>query len=103
ANLLSNAIKFTPSGGRVWVRARRRGPGAVEIAIEDTGIGIPAAELPHVFEEFRQVDGTSSRGYGGAGVGLAVVQRLTGARGGTVPARSEIGRGSTFVVRIPAK
>ncbi|RMH42966.1 MAG: sensor histidine kinase [Deltaproteobacteria bacterium] len=100
-NLLSNAIKFTPDDGRVTVRARRRGTGWVEIVVDDTGVGIPAGELPHIFEPFRQVDGTSSRRYGGAGVGLSLVKTAAEALGGGVRADSAPGRGATFTVTLP--
>jgi signal transduction histidine kinase len=100
-NLLSNAIKFTPEGGRVSVTARARA-GGIEIAVADTGIGIPPEELPHVFEEFRQVDGSSSRRYGGAGVGLSLVRTATAALGGEVTAVSAPGKGATFTIHLPA-
>ena len=100
-NLLSNAIKFTPEGGHIVVRARMRSPGTLEISVEDTGVGIPPDELPHIFDEFRQVDGTSSRRYGGAGLGLSLVKTVTTALGGEVVADSRKTDGSTFTVRLP--
>ena len=100
-NLLSNAIKFTPEGGHIAVRARMLRAGSLEITVEDTGVGIPPEELPHIFDEFRQVDGTSSRRYGGAGVGLSLVKTVTDALGGEVVARSAKTNGSTFTVRLP--
>ena len=100
-NLLSNAIKFTPEGGHIIVRARMRSPGTLEISVEDTGVGIPPDELPHIFDEFRQVDGTSSRRYGGAGLGLSLVKTVTTALGGEVVADSRKTDGSTFTVRLP--
>jgi PAS domain S-box-containing protein len=100
-NLLSNAIKFTPRGGRVDVRLERT-DSHVQIAVTDTGRGIPAAFLPFVFERFRQVDSTSTRAHGGLGLGLAIVRHLVEVHGGTVRARSDgEGRGSTFVVALP--
>jgi signal transduction histidine kinase len=99
-NLLSNAIKFTPEGGSVALRARREG-GDVCIEVADTGVGIPPAELDRVFDEFHQVDGSSSREFGGAGVGLAVVRRLVDRMGGSVTVESARGSGSTFRVRLP--
>ena len=100
-NLLANAIKFTPRGGRVELRLRRADTHA-EIVIEDTGPGIPQAFLPHVFERFRQADGSSTRAHGGLGLGLAIVRHLVEAHGGTVRADSPgEGRGSVFTVRLP--
>jgi PAS domain S-box-containing protein len=100
-NLLANAIKFTPRGGRVELRLRCAGTHA-EIAVEDTGPGIPRAFLPHVFERFRQADGSSTRAHGGLGLGLAIVRHLVEAHGGTVRAANAIeGAGSVFTVRLP--
>jgi signal transduction histidine kinase len=100
-NLLANAIKFTPEGGSVAIAARRGAAGGVEISVTDTGIGIPEAELGRVFEEFHQVDGSASRVYGGAGVGLAVVRTLSKMLGGEVRVESAVGKGSTFTLRVP--
>jgi signal transduction histidine kinase len=100
-NLLSNAIKFTPEDGRIFVRARMRDSHTAEIAVQDTGVGIPAKELPHIFDEFRQVDGTSSRRYGGAGLGLSLVKTVTESLGGEVTVASRPDRGSTFTVCLP--
>ena len=100
-NLLSNAVKFTPSGGRALVRLARVDP-FVEITVRDTGDGISPEFLPYVFERFRQADGSSSRAYGGLGLGLAIARHLVEVHGGTVHAESEgKGRGATFVVRLP--
>ena len=100
-NLLANAIKFTPRGGRVELRLRRVATHA-EIVIEDTGAGIPRSFLPHVFERFRQADGSSTRAHGGLGLGLAIVRHLVEAHGGTVQADSPgEGHGSIFTVRLP--
>jgi signal transduction histidine kinase len=99
-NLLSNAIKFTPDGGSITVRGRRDGDGVV-VEVEDTGIGIPTGELDRVFDEFHQVDGSIAREYGGVGLGLALARRLVEMLGGTIAVRSELGRGSTFTVRLP--
>jgi signal transduction histidine kinase/ActR/RegA family two-component response regulator len=101
-NLLSNAVKFTPSGGSVHVSATRS-DGHVEIAVRDTGIGIGAEFLPHVFERFRQQDGGTTRRYGGLGLGLAIVRNLVELHGGSVSAHSDgENRGSLFTVRLPA-
>jgi signal transduction histidine kinase/ActR/RegA family two-component response regulator len=101
-NLLSNAVKFTPHGGQVGVTVARA-HGALEIAVTDTGIGISAGFLPHVFERFRQEDPGSTRRYGGLGLGLSIVQNLVELHGGSVTAQSEgEGRGATFTVHLPA-
>ena len=100
-NLLSNAIKFTPKGGRVQVVLERINS-HLEVSISDTGQGIPADFLPHVFDRFRQEDSSASRQHGGLGLGLAIVKQLIELHGGTVRARSAgAGQGSTFVVVLP--
>ncbi|WP_199296097.1 ATP-binding protein [Trichocoleus sp. FACHB-591] len=100
-NLLSNAIKFTPAGGQVEVRLEPAGTQA-QIQVKDTGKGINSAFLPHVFEYFRQEDGTTTRKFGGLGLGLAIVRHLSELHGGTVEVESPgEGLGSTFTVRIP--
>jgi PAS domain S-box-containing protein len=100
-NLLSNAIKFTPEDGRVCIHMRQAGEWA-ELVVRDTGIGIPARFLPHVFDRFRQADGSTGRRFGGLGLGLAIVKQLVELHGGSVRASSEgEGRGSTFTVRLP--
>ena len=100
-NLLANAIKFTPRGGRVELRLRCSDTHA-EIVVQDTGPGIPRAFLPHVFERFRQADGSSTRTHGGLGLGLAIVRHLVEAHGGTVRAANATeGTGSVFTVRLP--
>jgi signal transduction histidine kinase/ActR/RegA family two-component response regulator len=100
-NLVSNALKYTPAGGEVRTRVRADAREAV-LEVEDTGDGIPAALLPHVFEPFVQGDRTPDRARGGLGLGLALVKRLVEMHGGTVRAASGgPGRGSTFTVRLP--
>ncbi|MDI1310675.1 ATP-binding protein [Prosthecobacter sp.] len=100
-NLLSNAVKFTPSGGTITV-ALQRVNSHVEISITDSGAGIPADFLPHVFERFRQFDSSTTRRHGGLGLGLAIVRHLTELHGGTVRARSPgENAGSTFTVLLP--
>jgi signal transduction histidine kinase/DNA-binding response OmpR family regulator len=100
-NLLSNAVKFTPEGGRVGVLLRRAGPDA-EFRVEDTGQGIGADFLPHVFERFRQADGSTTRRHGGLGLGLAIARHLVELHGGAISADSDgEGRGSSFTVRLP--
>ncbi len=100
-NLVANAVKFTPAG-HVDVDARVAG-GRLEVHVRDTGIGIPASFLPFVFDRFRQADGSTSRQYGGLGLGLSIVRSLVELHGGRVEAHSEgEGRGATFSVSIPA-
>src|SRR5207237_4892075 len=100
-NLLSNAVKFTPDGGHVAVDVRETGPHAT-LSVADTGIGIPGSFLPHVFDKFRQADGSYTRRYGGLGLGLAITRHLVEVHGGTVDVRSEgKNKGATFVVRLP--
>ncbi|HEY9902454.1 MAG TPA: PAS domain S-box protein [Candidatus Sericytochromatia bacterium] len=102
-NLLSNAIKFTPSGGRVTIRLERKGTQA-QIQVSDTGKGINADFLPHVFEYFRQADSSTTRTQGGLGLGLAIVRHLVELHGGTVTASSPgMEQGSTFTVTLPLK
>ncbi len=98
-NLVSNAFKFTFDGA-IDVSLRQTGTHAV-LTVRDTGTGIPAGELPHVFERFHRVQGARGRTFEGTGIGLALVQELARQHGGTVSATSEVGRGSTFTVSIP--
>jgi len=100
-NLLDNAVKFTPSGGRVDVSVEVNG-GMVNVRIRDSGAGIGAAFLPHVFERFRQADSSTTRPHGGLGLGLAIVHHLVELHAGTVRAESAgEGRGSTFTFSLP--
>jgi CheY-like chemotaxis protein len=100
-NLLANAIKFTPEGGEVTVRLRQADHHAV-VEVQDTGQGISAEFLPHVFERFRQADSSSTRSFGGLGLGLAIVRYLTEQHGGDVSVTSPgVGQGSTFTIRLP--
>jgi signal transduction histidine kinase/ActR/RegA family two-component response regulator len=100
-NLLSNAIKFTPVGGRVRVSLERVNS-HIEIKVSDTGMGIKAEFLPHVFDRFRQEDMSTTRLHGGLGLGLAIVHHLVELHGGTVRAESHgEGQGSTFTVSLP--
>jgi signal transduction histidine kinase len=100
-NVLSNAVKFTPIGGRIDVEIKRDGS-HVQIEVKDTGIGISADFLPHVFERFRQADASDSQAFGGLGLGLAIVRSLVEMHGGTVWADSSgLGHGATFTIRLP--
>jgi PAS domain S-box-containing protein len=99
-NLLSNAIKFTPEGGRVELWLERSGEG-LSIIVSDTGAGIDPANLPYIFDRFRQNDPSSSQRQGGLGLGLALAKHLVELHGGTIEAASEgIGFGSTFTVKL---
>ncbi|MEW6257485.1 MAG: response regulator [Pseudomonadota bacterium] len=100
-NLLSNAFKFTFEGEiRVSLRARDH---SLELEVRDTGAGIPAAELPHLFERFRRIEGARGRSFEGSGIGLALVQELVNLHGGTVAVQSEEGRGTRFTVILPLR
>ncbi|HEX8756641.1 MAG TPA: hybrid sensor histidine kinase/response regulator [Steroidobacteraceae bacterium] len=102
-NLLSNAVKFTPQGGRIEVELAMSGD-QVQISVADTGQGIKPEFLPHVFDQFRQEDGSISRRHSGLGLGLAIVRHLVELHSGTVEALSEgEGRGARFVVRLPVR
>ena len=100
-NLLSNAVKFTPRGGRVQIRLERI-DSHVEIVVSDTGIGIDEEFLPHVFDRFRQMDGSKTRRHGGLGLGLAIVRQLVELHGGTVSSENNgEGQGAIFTVKLP--
>jgi signal transduction histidine kinase len=100
-NLLSNALKFTPSGGWIRVEVLLAAGDAFELAIVDSGIGIPSDKLPLLFNRFQQVDTSATRAYGGTGIGLALVKELAELLGGEVGVESEPGKGSRFFVRLP--
>jgi PAS domain S-box-containing protein len=100
-NLLTNAVKFTPKGGRVLVSLERV-HSHIEMTVNDSGQGIAADFLPHIFDRFRQADQTSTRGHGGLGLGLSIVNHLVELHGGTIQVQSPgVGLGSTFVVQLP--
>jgi PAS domain S-box-containing protein len=100
SNVLTNAAKYTDPGGRIALQLRRDGD--VVFSVTDSGIGVPAAALPRIFQMFSQVDSAIDRSEGGLGIGLALVKGLVSMHGGTVEAASEgPGRGSTFTIRLP--
>jgi signal transduction histidine kinase len=99
-NLIANAVKFTEAG-QVKLEVSRNDRDTCKIIVSDTGIGIPAHARDTIFEEFRQVDGTSRREHGGTGLGLAIVRKLVLIMGGTIRLKSEVGKGSAFTVIVP--
>ena len=101
-NLLSNAVKFTPEGGRISISANKTDNGA-EISVSDTGIGIPPAEQPMIFEEFRQVGGDYAHKKEGTGLGLTLAKKFVELHGGKIWVESEVGKGSTFTFMLPEK
>ena len=101
ANLIQNALAATPAEGHVSVGVRGEGESAV-LTVADTGIGITAEHLPHIFDRLYRIDGARSRDHGGSGLGLAIVKQLTASLGGTITAQSGPGDGTTFTLRIPA-
>src|SRR5262249_29688020 len=98
-NLVSNAFKFTLDGG-IAVRLRERGESAM-LSVMDTGTGIPADELPRIFDRFHRIEGARGRTHEGTGIGLALVQELTRLHGGAAEVESTLGIGSTFTVTVP--
>ena len=102
-NLVGNAVKFTERGHvLIAVSGKRRGEIAeLEISVSDTGCGIPVEKLQSIFEEFEQVDSSAARKHDGAGLGLAITKRMVETMGGAITVESEIGKGSTFTVRLP--
>jgi two-component system phosphate regulon sensor histidine kinase PhoR len=102
-NLVDNAVKYTPEGGTVTVITRSGGDGTVEIAVADTGIGIPAADLPRITERFYRVDKARSRELGGTGLGLAIVKHLVLAHGGELRIESQEQQGTTVRFTLPSQ
>jgi signal transduction histidine kinase len=105
-NLLGNAIEFTPSGGRVWVRASRRqadGPPALVVEVGDSGLGIAPEHHDLIFREFAQVDSTPSRAHHGTGLGLTIARKLVELHGGKIWLESELGKGSKFFFSVPVE
>ena len=99
-NLIDNAIKYTPAGGMITL-ALYRESAQVRIEVTDTGIGIAENDLPHIFERFFRADRARSRRLGGTGLGLSIVHWVAQAHGGDIEVRSELGKGSTFTLRLP--
>ena len=99
-NLLTNAVAHTPPGGTVAISASAS-PESLEIRVSDTGEGIPAEDLPFIFERFYRVDKSRTRATGGTGLGLTIVKRLAEAHGGRVRVESQVGRGTTFFLTLP--
>ena len=99
-NIIDNAIKYTPRGGEVHCALTRSGKRAI-IRVTDTGVGIPEADLPHIFDRFYRVDKARSRETGGTGLGLSIVKQFVLLHGGNITAKSAPGKGSTFVIELP--
>lgn len=99
-NLLDNALKYTPRGGSVTVSARETGT-AVAVSVADTGVGMPKADLPRIFERFYRVDKARTRRTGGTGLGLSIVKHIVEAHGGTITVVSDVGKGATFTFTLP--
>src|SRR3954463_4953386 len=102
-NLLSNALKFTPAGSVRIVASYDRRTRMAGVAGADPGVGIAPGDRAKVFEDFRQLDNSPARGYGGTGLGLSICRRLAQMLGGTIELESQVGQGSTFTLRLPAK
>jgi signal transduction histidine kinase len=102
SNLVTNAVKFTPAGGKVEVRLRKRG-GQAQLTVTDTGIGIPATDRERVFERFFRTETASRQAVPGTGLGLTITKAIVTAHHGTIAVDSEEGRGSTFTVCLPLR
>ena len=106
ANLLSNAVKFTKQGSvlvRMESQYSSQGEFSLQITVQDTGQGIAADQLPHIFDKFTQADGSVSRKFGGTGLGLAITRKLVEIHGGEIRVESEVGRGTAFFVKLPCE
>lgn len=99
--LLDNAIMYTPDGGHIIVGTKKT-PDEVIISVKDTGIGISEIDLPHIFERFYRADSARSTETGGTGLGLSIAQRIIQAHKGSIDVESEVGKGSTFTVKLKA-
>lgn len=93
---LDNGIKFTPSGGSVMISVKKEGNNLVLVSVSDTGVGIPSNRLKEIFEPFHQLDGSSTRHYGGTGLGLSLVRQIVEAHGSLLDVQSVEGKGTTF-------
>ena len=100
-NLIDNAIKYTPDGGQVNLSLSKLN-GWAQFEVKDTGLGIPAEDLPHIFDRFYRVDKARTRALGGSGLGLSIAKWVAQAHGGDIHVESEVGEGTTFVVSLPA-
>jgi two-component system OmpR family sensor kinase/two-component system sensor histidine kinase BaeS len=101
SNLVSNALRYTPAGGQIMLQAERI-PQGVRLSVEDTGEGIPAEDLPHIFDRFWRGDRARARqGEGDSGLGLAIARQLVQAHGGQISVESQVGRGTRFVIEMP--
>ena len=101
-NLVSNAVRYTPAGGTIAVQWAHRGDGNAEIEVKDTGPGIAREHIGRLTERFYRVDGSRSRDTGGTGLGLSIVKHVVQRHGGELDIQSELGRGSTFRIVVPA-
>jgi signal transduction histidine kinase len=100
ANLIDNALKYTPEGGVVRLSVKQDNS-ALSVEVSDNGIGIPADDLPRIFERFYRVDRSRSRDMGGTGLGLSIVKHIVQAHRGTIEVSSKPGQGTRFVMRFP--
>ena len=101
-NLLSNAIKYTKENGEIIAKVEERAHQLI-FTLQDTGVGMPDEELENIFEYLYRIDNSRTKNTGGSGIGLAVVKSIVIAHGGTIEAKSQLGKGSTFIVRLPKK
>ena len=101
-NLIDNALRYTPTGGRINIEAHSGSSGWVTVRVSDSGSGISPEDLPHIFNHFYKADKSRQRGYGGSGIGLAIVKQLVETHGGKVWVESEVGKGSAFSFSLPA-
>ncbi|MCM3764580.1 cell wall metabolism sensor histidine kinase WalK [Neobacillus niacini] len=101
-NLIGNALRHTPSGGKVEVSVQQQGD-LVLIRVADTGPGIPAEKLPHIFDRFYKADASRSRSESGTGLGLSIAKGYIEAHGGVITVESQVGRGTVFLITIPVK
>jgi signal transduction histidine kinase len=100
-NLLENALRYSPLGGTIRVKAQPEDGSYINISVDDGGSGIDPANLPYIFDHFYKADRSRQRGYGGAGIGLALVKKYVELHGGRVWVESQVGKGSTFYFTVP--